>query len=226
MSTSTRPALIPLPLPFHDPSATRQARDRMIALPFSEFAGGVARLLERMGYRDVRLMGIAQGRNEHGGLDLRATLPNDLTQTLVVAQVKQYRGPVPRKFVDEIRGTMLRLGAQQGLLVTTSSFAPAAREAASAAQNALPVRLMDGGELAALMALHGVSTGQDEGKAAGYVPRNPSAGRQEVRQAGRHGIPPEPPCAPRPPCFPGRLGSMTVIVRIGPDGAEASHAGG
>ena len=152
-----------LPLPLHDMPDASQIRERMMSLPFADLTRAVARLLEKIGYRDVRLMGTpyGKGRNVHGGLDIRALLPSDLTQAAAIAQVKQYREPVPRSFVDELRGAMVRLGAQQGLLVTTSSFAPAAMDAATAGQGSLPVRLIDGAELAALMTLHGVQVGPD-----------------------------------------------------------------
>ena len=137
---------------------------RLLALPFPAFAQAVAGLLKSLGYTDVQTMkamhGKGKGRNQHGGYDLRMYLPTRLTRGLVIAQVKQYREAVPRSFVDELRGTMLRLGASQGLLVTTSTFSASAIEAAQAAQYAAPVRLMDGQELARLIRQHpqGVSS--------------------------------------------------------------------
>ena len=98
--------------------------------------------------------GQGKGRNAHGGYDLRMYLPTRLTRGLVIAQVKQYRETVPRSFVDELRGAMLRLGASQGLLVTTGAFSASAIEAAQSAQHAAPVRLMDGSELARLLRVH------------------------------------------------------------------------
>ncbi len=131
---------------------------RLLDMPFPAFAQSVAELLESLGYTDVAAMkamhGRGKGRNAHGGYDLRMYLPTRLTRGLVIAQVKQYREAVPRSFVDELRGTMLRLGASQGLLVTTSTFAASAVEAAQAAQYAAPVRLMDGQELACLIRQH------------------------------------------------------------------------
>lgn len=131
---------------------------RLLALPFPAFAQAVAGLLQCLGYTDVAAMkamhGRGKGRNAHGGYDLRMYLPTRLTRGLVIAQVKQYREAVPRSFVDELRGAMLRLGARQGLLVTTSTFSASAIEAAQAAQYAAPVRLMDGQELARLIRTH------------------------------------------------------------------------
>lgn len=146
------------------PSITRtDAEDaaeiaRLLDMPFPAFTQTVARLLEGLGYANVEAMkpmhGKGKGRNAHGGYDLRMYLPTRLTRGLVIAQVKQYMEPVPRSFVDELRGTMLRLGASQGLLVTTGAFSASAIEAAQAAQYAAPVRLMDGQELARLLRDH------------------------------------------------------------------------
>ena len=131
---------------------------RLLDMPFPAFTQTVSRLLESLGYANVEAMkpmhGRGKGRNAHGGYDLRMYLPTRLTRGLVIAQVKQYRETVPRSFVDELRGTMLRLGASQGLLVTTGAFSASAIEAAQAAQYAAPVRLMDGQELARLLRAH------------------------------------------------------------------------
>ena len=131
---------------------------RLLSMPFPAFTQTVSGLLESLGYASVEAMkpmhGRGKGRNAHGGYDLRMYLPTRLTCGLVIAQVKQYRETVPRSFVDELRGTMLRLGASQGLLVTTGAFSASAIEAAQAAQYAAPVRLMDGQELARLLHAH------------------------------------------------------------------------
>src|SRR5690242_7335825 len=97
----------------------QQLRNRLLTLPFPEYARCLAHLLTKLGYEDVRLMGAthARGRNAHGGFDLQATAQHGLTRSLLLSQVKQYRQPVPRSFVDELRGAMLRQGAQQGLLL-------------------------------------------------------------------------------------------------------------
>lgn len=131
--------------------------DSLVALPYPAFARLVAHLLTSMGYKDVRLMGAGPGRNSYGGHDLRARLAGPLSSSLMAVQAKQYRAPVPRCYVDELRGTMLRIGASHGALIATSRFSPAALEAVASAQDVLPVRLVDGPELLRLMAEHGVS---------------------------------------------------------------------
>ena len=79
---------------------------------------------------------------------------------------------MPRQSVDVLRGTMLRLGANQGLLVTTSGFSPAAVEATQAAQHVAPVRLIDSCELAMLLLRHNILPEQgsgNEGSAANAI---------------------------------------------------------
>ncbi len=75
---------------------------------------------------------------------------------MTLVQVKQYRTPVSRRFVDELRGAMLRTGAQQGLLLTTSSFYGPAYTAVheEGAEGIAPVRLVDGEELLNLLIKH------------------------------------------------------------------------
>ncbi len=68
-------------------------------------------------------------------------------------QAKQYRRPVSRRFVDELRGAALRTGAQQGVLLTTSTFyLPAYRAVWKGCP--LPVRLVDGSEMLDLLIAH------------------------------------------------------------------------
>lgn len=127
-------------------------------MPFPVFARTVADLLARMGYAQVTLMktmhGRGKGRNAHGGYDLQMRLPTDLAHGVVIAQLKQYRDPVPRAYVDELRGAMLRVGATQGLLISSSTFSASAVEAAQAGQHAAPVRLLGGEELVRLLQVH------------------------------------------------------------------------
>ena len=157
------PGCVP-PVPAETGAAQPRLCSHLLELSFPEFAHSLACLLARMGYKDVQLMGVTggRGRNAYGGFDLQATARHGLTRSLLLAQVKQYRHPVPRSFVDELRGAMLRHGAQQGLLITTSAFSPAARDAAASAQHILPLRLVEGRELAGLLQEHGIPVGHKD----------------------------------------------------------------
>lgn len=128
-----------------------QLLERLLALPFHAFAGCLYDLLSAMGYEYVTLLGRTQTRQftRHGGCDMEAYTHTGVTRARLVLQAKQYRRPVSRRFIDELRGTVLRLGARQGLLITTSTFSSVARKAAET--SVAPVQLLDGETLVRLM---------------------------------------------------------------------------
>jgi restriction endonuclease Mrr len=148
---------------------------KLLRLTYADLTGLVERLLVQMGCRDLRAAHPAgtPGPNPRGGYDLQARLDNGLMDTLVLTQVKQYSTPVPRCFVDELRGAMLRMGAGQGLIVTTSKFAPVAIEAAKRGNHQLPVRLIDGRELLALLRTYKI--GVPHSRSAPEVPSTAGA---------------------------------------------------
>jgi len=134
-------------------------REELLALPYSAFLLVIAWLLERQGYRHVRLLGRKGfiGRNRSGGWDLEATALGQQAMTAgqegsrCIIQVKQFDElAVQQRTVDELRGCILRAGAGMGLLITTSRFSPVAQEAAQASFLA-PVALLDGKELVSLL---------------------------------------------------------------------------
>jgi restriction endonuclease Mrr len=71
----------------------------------------------------------------------------------VLVQAKQYGIPVQAKYVDELRGTIARLGGGQGIIVSTAEFSPVALASAKAS-TILPVRLVGGELLARLLIRH------------------------------------------------------------------------
>ena len=125
-----------------------QLRQELLALPVPAFNRLVARLLLQCGYAAVQVLAEAQG-----SADLLASSSGGLSSTLTLVQAKQYSVPVSRRFVDELRGAMLRHQASQGLLLTTSTFFGPAHRAA-ALQCPLPVRLVDWEELLDLLLAH------------------------------------------------------------------------
>jgi restriction endonuclease Mrr len=131
-------------------------RERLLGISYPAFGRCVQRLLTAMGYSGVLVeREHFRGRNSSGGWDLEATARTGVTTAWLIAQVKQYREPVQKRYVDELRGTMLRADARHGLLITTSGFSPAARQAAAAGRIA-PIRLVDGPELLNLLIRHKV----------------------------------------------------------------------
>ncbi len=117
----------------------------------------IAHLLRASGYEDVKILRdhrvkrrSHKGRTKHGGVDITAKIKAEFGVTTVLVQVKQYKRPVSRRFVDELRGALLRTQARQGLLITTSHFAPGARKAALE-DHIGPVHLIDGTHLRDLL---------------------------------------------------------------------------
>jgi inner membrane protein len=139
---------------------------QLLALPFHAFEGCLCDLLSAMSYEEVTLLRRTQTRQftNHGGRDMEAYTHTGITRARLVLQAKQYRRPVSRRFVDELRGTALRLGAGQGLLITTSTFSTVARRAADT--SVAPVQLMDGETLVRLLIKHriGVAAPPRSGK--------------------------------------------------------------
>lgn len=135
------------------PKLAGEIINNLRSLPYPAFLKVVASVLETMGYSDVKALRQASDRNVDGGIDFTASVPAGLVTVAVVAQAKQYSESVQKRYVDEIRGAAVRESAQHAVIVSTSPFAPSAR-AAAAKGTAVPVRLVDGEEVAALMSWH------------------------------------------------------------------------
>lgn len=143
--------------------------ETLLSLNVSEFEKVIVHLLHALRYDDVQIMRKAspqrrshKGRNSHGGFDL-LTRSSSFSPSLTLVQAKQYQRPVSRRFVDELRGAMIREGAQHGLLVTTSAFPDGART--SARENPLlPIVLIDGERLLDLMFRFSIGVKCKQGK--------------------------------------------------------------
>ena len=140
----------------YDRELERQVWVHLGWLSFAALEQSVQVLLRSKGYREVRIVGCRswRGRSQFGGIDLVARTRTELADALVLIQVKQY-GPVQRRFVDELRGAMLRYGASQGIIVTTADFSDKAVEAADRYPGR-PIRLIRGRKLARLMIEQGI----------------------------------------------------------------------
>ena len=137
-------------------------QEELLSLSFHAYEECLRQLLVSLGYADVKLMGCRVGsrKTTHGGLDVQAYTEVGVTRLPIVAQVKQYTERVPRRFVDELRGAMLRAGAGQGILITTSTFSQAAKRAVAVDRTA-PIRLIEGEELVSLLIQNRICAIQD-----------------------------------------------------------------
>lgn len=132
--------------------ARAELRHALEEMEFAAFERIIKSLLYRSGYVSVQLIGrnYKRGRTPKGGLDMTARSVTELSSALTIAQVKQYKRVVSRRFVDELRGAMLRIGAGQGLLLTMSKFSKVAHEAAKDSPVA-PITLIEGEEILDLL---------------------------------------------------------------------------
>jgi hypothetical protein len=153
----------------HNAVAKQRTLDWLASASPAQFETICAELLEAMGYLDVRVV----GRSGDGGVDVLASHCDRWGhRTRVAAQAKRWSRSIGRRVIDEMIGVLVR-GAQrpngrlgQAILLTTSDFSKAAREAASDEPR---LRLVDGAQLVELMAEHGVLVGF--GRHGELVPR-------------------------------------------------------
>ena len=122
--------------------------DRAHSASPEDFERLVSELLAALGFEDVDVTS-ASG---DGGIDVRGTLVvGDTVRIRMAVQAKRWKSNVRAPEVQRVRGS---LGAhEQGLIVTTSDFSLGARTEATR-PDAAPVALMNGPQLAALLARH------------------------------------------------------------------------
>jgi len=134
-------------------------------MDYAAFEQIIKRLLYKSGYVTVQFVGRTskRGRTPKGGLDLTARSITDISSVLTIVQIKQYERVVSRRFVDELRGAMLRLGAEQGLLVTLSKFSKVAH-AAALESNVAPIKLVEGNEVLDLLFIYRIGVLEEADK--------------------------------------------------------------
>lgn len=113
----------------------------------------VVQLLLKMGYGGSwQEAGRAVGRSGDGGID--GIINEDrLGLDAIYLQAKRWEGPVGEGPIRDFKGALDAKGAQKGVLITTSSFTPAAIEAARTSRS-YKIVLIDGTRLAELMIEH------------------------------------------------------------------------
>ncbi|MFF6999173.1 restriction endonuclease [Streptomyces sp. NPDC008313] len=125
----------------------------------------VADLFSAMGMQAVTTQ-----RSNDGGVDVDALDPAPIRGGKIVVQVKRYRNTVPPTAVRDLYGTVQGVGANKGVLVTTSRFGPGSHTFA----NGKPLELISGSELVDLLHRHGLRGRLGDGARRSAVPSTPT----------------------------------------------------
>jgi restriction system protein len=153
----------------------------LFAMDPLDFEALVAELFRAMGMQAVTTQ-----RSNDGGVDVDALDPTPIRGGSLVVQVKRYRNTVPPTAVRDLYGTVQSLGANKGVLVTTSGFGPGSHTFAQGK----PLELVSGPELVDLLHRHGLRGRLGDGGGGG--------GARPAGAAGRVPAPREEPSASAP----------------------------
>jgi len=136
----------------HNRRVRRALHQGLLKIDPGAFEQLIGRLLAELGFEDIEVT----NRSGDGGIDVRGTLVvGDVIRTRMAVQVKRWRksSNVQAPVVQQVRGS---LGAhEQGLIITTSDFSKGAHDEASRS-DAVPVALMNGEQLVALLVEHDI----------------------------------------------------------------------
>jgi restriction endonuclease Mrr len=137
----------------HNAVAKQRTLDWLLRATPARFEEVCAELLAAMGHDEVRVV----GGSGDGGVDVLAVHRDRWGHRIeVAAQAKRWSRSLGRRVVDEMIGVLARGRLGQAILITTSDFSKAAREAGAAEPR---LRLVDGVQLVELMAAHDVLVG-------------------------------------------------------------------
>ncbi|GAB6166181.1 hypothetical protein JCM19992_21810 [Thermostilla marina] len=159
----------------HNRRVRQALHKRVLAMDATEFEELIAQLLAEIGFEDIEVT----KRSGDGGIDVRGTLVvGEVIRTRMAVQVKKWkpRNRVQAPIVQQVRGS---LGAhEQGLIITTSDFsAGAIKEAAR--PDAVPVALMNGEQLVALLAEYEIGVARRTYGILEVDEQEPAGGRSE-----------------------------------------------
>jgi restriction system protein len=110
-------------------------------------------------FRAMGMQAVTTQRSNDGGVDVDAMDPTPIRGGKIVVQVKRYRNTVPPTAVRDLYGTVQDIGANKGVLVTTSGFGPGSHTFA----RGKPLELISGSELVDLLHRHGLRGRLGEG---------------------------------------------------------------
>ncbi|HSA49447.1 MAG TPA: restriction endonuclease, partial [Yinghuangia sp.] len=148
------------------------------------FEGLVAELFRARG-----LQAVTTQRSGDGGVDVEAIDPDPLSGGKIIVQVKRYRHTVPPTAVRDLYGTVHDVGANKGVLVTTSRFGPSSYTFA----RGKPLTLITGEELVDLLTQCGLSGRLGPGGAGVPAQRGAAEAAVPAASAARAGRTTAPP---------------------------------
>jgi len=132
----------------HNKKVRQALHKRVLAMESYEFEELIAQLLIAIGFEEIEVT----RRGGDGGIDVRGTLVvGEVIRTRMAVQAKRWKpsNRVQSPTVQQVRGS---LGTHEhGLIITTSDFSAGAK-AEAIRGNAVPVALMNGEQLMALLA--------------------------------------------------------------------------
>lgn len=132
----------------HNDAVAKKLHAHLAAMPPAEFEDLVGALLVKMGFEGVTVT----SRSNDGGIDVRGVLAvGDAVRVSMAVQVKRWKHNVQSPTVQQMRGALGN--HEQGLIITTSGFSKGAASEAQRA-NAMPVGLIEGTKLVALLMEH------------------------------------------------------------------------
>jgi len=134
----------------HNREVCKKLHKKLFALKPAEFEELIAQLLAEMGFEEIEVT----KRSNDGGIDVRGLLVvGEVIKIRMAVQAKRWKkgNNIQKPIIQQVRGS---LGAhEQGLIITTSDFSPGAKKEALR-PDAVPVALMNGEELVALLVEH------------------------------------------------------------------------
>lgn len=134
----------------HNREVCKKLHKSLFALKPAEFEELIGQLLAEIGFEEIE---VTKSSND-GGIDVRGLLVvGEVIKIRMAVQAKRWKkgNNIQKPIVQQVRGS---LGAhEQGLIITTSDFSPGAKTEALR-PDAVPVALMNGEELVALLVEH------------------------------------------------------------------------
>ena len=134
----------------HNRQVRNKLHKKLFSLKPEEFEELIAQLLAETGFEEIEVT----KRSNDGGIDVRGLLVvGEVIKIRMAVQAKRWKkgNNIQKPIVQQVRGS---LGAhEQGLIITTSDFSPGAKSEALR-PDAVPVALMNGEELIALLTEH------------------------------------------------------------------------